>query len=41
LDVTVYSSDGKRMPGRLSWQGPPVLRWAVYEASKTRRACHI
>jgi hypothetical protein len=22
-------------PGRLSRQGPPVLRWAVYEAGKT------
>ncbi len=35
LDITVYSSDGKRAPGRLSRQGPPVLRWAVYEAGKT------
>jgi transposase len=35
LDVTVHSSDGKRSPGRLSRQGPPVLRWAVYEAGKT------
>ena len=35
LDITVYSSDGKRTPGRLSRQGPPVLRWAVYEAGKT------
>ncbi|MGH8300500.1 MAG: IS110 family transposase [Steroidobacteraceae bacterium] len=35
LDVTVYSSDGKRSPGHLSRQGPPVLRWAVYEAGKT------
>lgn len=35
LDVTVYSSDGKRAPGRLSRQGPEVLRWAVYEAGKT------
>jgi transposase len=34
LDITVYSSDGKRAPGRLSRQGPPVLRWAVYEAGK-------
>ncbi len=34
LDVTVYSSDGKRSPGRLSRQGPAVLRWAVYEAGK-------
>jgi transposase len=35
LDVTVYSSDGKRSPGRLSRQGPPVLRWCLYEAGKT------
>jgi transposase len=35
LDVTVWSSDGKGPPGRLSRQGPPVLRWAVYEAGKT------
>ena len=34
LDITVYSSDGKRAPGRLSRPGPPVLRWAVYEAGK-------
>jgi transposase len=33
LDVTVYSSDGKRAPGHLSRQGPPVLRWALYEAA--------
>jgi transposase len=35
LDVTVRSSDGKGPPGYLSRQGPPVLRWAVYEAGKT------
>ena len=35
LDITVHSSDGKRTRGRLSRQGPPVLRWAVYEAGKT------
>jgi transposase len=34
--ITVYSSDSKRSPGRLSRQGPPVLRWAVYEAGKAR-----
>lgn len=34
LDVTVYSSDGKRSPGHLSRQGPPVLRWCLYEAAK-------
>ena len=35
LDITVHSSDGKRSAGHLSRQGPPVLRWAVYEAGKT------
>jgi transposase len=34
LDVTVHSSDSKRTPGRLSRQGPEVLRWCVYEAGK-------
>ena len=29
------SSDRKGPPGKLSRQGPPVLRWAVYEAGKT------
>src|SRR6202034_3196814 len=36
LDVTVSSSDRKGPPGRLSRQGPPVLRWAVYQAGKTQ-----
>jgi transposase len=35
LDITVYSSDTKRSPGRLSSQGPAVLRWCLYEAGKT------
>lgn len=35
LDVTVYSSDGKRSPGHLSRQGPQVLRWALFEAAKS------
>jgi transposase len=34
LDVTVYSSDGKRSAGRLARQGSPELRWALYEAGK-------
>ena len=34
LDITVHSSAGKRPPGRLSRQGPPVLRWFLYEAGK-------
>jgi transposase len=33
LDITVYSSDGKRAPGHLAKQGPPLLRWALYEAA--------
>jgi transposase len=33
-DITVCSSDRKGPPGRLSRQGPPVQRWAVYEAGK-------
>lgn len=32
LDITVYSSDDKRAPGHLSHQGPPILRWALFEA---------
>jgi transposase len=34
LDITVYSSDGKRSAGHLSRQGPQLLRWALYEAAK-------
>jgi transposase len=34
LDITVHSSDGKRSPGRLSRQGPEVLRWLLFEAAK-------
>jgi hypothetical protein len=47
LDVTVYSSDAKRAPGHLSHQGPPILRWALFEAGHqgSRRApgltCHL
>jgi transposase len=33
LDVTVWSSDNKRTRGHLAKQGPPVLRWALYEAA--------
>ena len=36
LDVTVWSSDRKGPPGRLSRQGPPVLRWAVYGRQDAR-----
>jgi transposase len=34
LDITVHASDRRRAPGRLSRQGPPVLRWALYEAAQ-------
>jgi transposase len=34
LDITVYCSDDKRSPGRLSRQGVPLLRWALYEAGR-------
>jgi len=40
LDITVHSSDRKGPPGRLSRQGPPVLRWALYESGKAHaRSC--
>jgi transposase len=32
LDVTVYSSNGKLAPPHLARQGPPLLRWALFEA---------
>jgi len=34
LDITVHSSDGKRARGRLSRQGSPLLRWALFEAAQ-------
>ena len=34
LDITVHQSDQRRAPGHLSRQGPPVLRWALYEAAQ-------
>ena len=34
LDISVYSSAGKRSAGHLARQGPAVLRWALYEAGK-------
>ncbi len=35
LDITVYSSDGKRARGHLARQGPALLRWALFEAAKS------
>ena len=34
MDITVHASDRRRAPGYLSRQGPPVLRWALYEAAQ-------
>jgi hypothetical protein len=37
MDITVYESDRHRAPGHLSRQGPPALRWALYEAAQVAR----
>jgi transposase len=37
MDITVYQSDAHRSPGHLSRQGPPALRWAIYEAAQVAR----
>jgi transposase len=37
LDVTVHQSDQRRAPGHLSRQGPPALRWALFEAAQVAR----
>lgn len=37
LDVTVAESDRRRAPGHISRQGPPALRWALYEAAQVAR----
>ena len=37
VDITVFQSDRRRAPGRLSRQGPPALRWALYEAAHAAR----
>jgi transposase len=34
LDITVWQSDQKRAAGRLSHQGPSLLRWALFEAAQ-------
>ena len=33
--MTVWSSDGRRSPGRLARQGSPELRWALYESAES------
>src|SRR3954451_11765403 len=37
LDITVHQSDQRRAAGHLSRQGPPALRWALYEAAQLAR----
>jgi transposase len=37
MDVTVHESDRRRSSGHLSRQGPPALRWALYEAAQVAR----
>ena len=37
LDITVSESDRRRAPGHLSRQGPPALRWALFEAAQVAR----
>ena len=37
LDITVHQSDARRAPGHLSRQGPPALRWALFEAAQCAR----
>ena len=37
LDITVSQSDERRSPGHLSRQGPPALRWALFEAAQVAR----
>ena len=37
LDITVHQSDQRGAPGHLSRQGPPALRWALFEAAQCAR----
>jgi transposase len=37
MDITVSESDRRRAPGHLSRQGPPALRWALFEAAQVAR----
>lgn len=32
LDISIHDSDGNRSAGHLTRQGPPALRWALFEA---------
>ena len=35
IDITVHESDRRRSLGHLSRQGPPALRWALFEAAQS------
>jgi transposase len=35
MDITVHQSDQRRAAGHLSRQGPPALRWALFEAAQS------
>jgi transposase len=35
MDITVHQSEARRAPGHLSRQGPPALRWALFEAAQS------
>jgi transposase len=37
MDITEHQSDQRRAPGHLSRQGPPALRWALFEAAQVAR----
>ncbi|MDP9272006.1 MAG: transposase, partial [Chloroflexota bacterium] len=37
LDITVHQSDQRRAAGQSSRQGPPALRWALFEAAQAAR----
>jgi transposase len=37
MDITVHQSDKRRAAGHLSRQGPPALRWALFEAAQSAR----
>ena len=41
LDITVHQSDARRAPGHLSRQGPPALRWALFEAAQCARRTEL
>jgi transposase len=34
MGVTVHQSDDHRAPGHPAHQGPPAMRWALYEAAQ-------